>query len=158
MISEQRRDYFSGALMVAIGVNATYVGATYPVGTLTRMGPGYFPVCLGVMLTVMGVLIALSARSPSVQSYSSAAGLHPVNGKPDWRGWSCIIGGVASFVILSQYAGLAPATFVCVFIGASGDRTSSAKSSAALALGITAFAILLFSYVLQVQIPIFGKL
>jgi hypothetical protein len=50
---------------------------------------------------------------------------------------------------------MAPATFACVFISARGDKTATWKSSFLLALGVTFFGCLLFSYVLKVPFPLF---
>ena len=37
------KDIAGGALMVAVGLAAVAVGRSYPAGSLTRMGPGFFP-------------------------------------------------------------------------------------------------------------------
>ena len=141
MISEGRRDYYAGALVVLIGSSAAFIGAKYQIGTLTKMGPGFFPTCLGVLLVIMGIMIAIAARAGGGGGHSALDALHSVNSNPDWRGWGCIIGSVASFIVLAEYAGLAPATFFCVFVAACGN----VKASALLAGGITIFAIVLFS-------------
>ena len=154
MISEGRRDYYAGGLMILIGSGAAVIGSTYKVGGLTQMGPGFFPVCLGVLIVIMGVLIMLAARAGAKGGPDIMDAHHALPSHPDWRGWGCIIGSVFAFLVLSDYAGLAPATFFCVFIAASGDNDSHVKASALLAAGITVFAILLFSFVLHVQIPV----
>ncbi len=59
------------------------------------------------------------------------------------------------FIVFGELLGMAPATFVCVFVSALGDRTATLKSSAVLALGVTFFGVLLFHYVLQLPFPIF---
>jgi hypothetical protein len=156
MIDETRREYYAGGLLMLIGAGTAYIGSGYQVGTLTRMGPGFFPTCLGVLLTFMGVLVTLASFS----SQKSAAPppivdlMHATPAHPDWRGWSCIIGSVLAFIALSEYAGLLAATFFCVFIACLGDRTATLKGSVALSTGITIFGLLLFSYVLRVQIPV----
>ena len=61
-INNSNRDYYGGALMAVIGVAAIIGGRDYPIGTLSRMGPGYFPVALGVILTLVGFAIAATAR------------------------------------------------------------------------------------------------
>jgi hypothetical protein len=155
MISEERRDYYAGALMIVVGASAAFIGAKYQIGTLTKMGPGFFPTCLGVLLVFMGILIAIAAKTGGGGgSHGLVDAMHGVQTRPDWRGWSCIIGSVISFIVLADNVGLAAATFACVFIGASGDKESTVKGSALLALGITVFAIILFSYILRVQIPV----
>lgn len=154
MISEKRRDHYAGALIALIGAGAAVIGSRYGIGTLTRMGSGYFPTALGIGMVVMGVLIAAAGgkAAPDLDPH------HAPNSAPDWRGWGCIIAAVLLFIVLAAYAGLLPATFVCVFVAASGDRQASWKQSLALACGITAFGVLVFSYALQVQIPLLGAM
>ena len=152
MIDEKRRDYYAGGLLIVMGASAAYIGSSYQIGSLTKMGPGFFPTCLGVLLAFMGVLVSLAASTTATASGPDLH--HGIQASPDWRGWTCIGGSVIAFITLSEYAGLLPATFFCVFIAAAGDRSSTLKGSAALAAGITVFGLVLFSYVLRVQIPI----
>lgn len=152
MAFSHRRDYYAGALMVLVGSGAALVGSQYQLGSLTRMGPGFFPTALGILLALLGIVIAgTAAYAPA-----SAAEAPPL--RPDWRGWFCITGGALLFIGLATYAGLVPATFACVFVAALGDRTNSWKEAALLAAGMTIFGTLLFSFVLHVQIPIFGSM
>jgi hypothetical protein len=73
---------------------------------------------------------------------------------PDWRGAAAIIAAVALFIALADRAGLAPATFACVFVGALGTRTTKLIEAVILAAGVTVFGVLLFHFGLQVQFPI----
>ncbi len=141
--------------MVLIGGGAAYIGSHYQMGSLTRMGPGYFPTVLGIILAIVGVIIAGTA------AYAPAAGPTVSEApapRPDWRGWLCITLAALLFIGLAKYAGLLAATFACVFVAAMGDRDNSWKEAAALAAGITAFGVALFAFVLHVQIPIFGSM
>ena len=64
MISEKRRDLYAGGLVFLIGSGAAIIGSKYTIGSLTKMGPGFFPAALGVVLAIMGVLAAaMEARS-----------------------------------------------------------------------------------------------
>lgn len=153
MSFSHRRDYYAGALVMLVGGGAAYVGSHYQMGSLTKMGPGYFPTVLGVILAIIGIIIAGSAAYASAPATADANAL-----RPDWRGWLCITAAALLFIALARYAGLVPATFVCVFTAAVGDRENSWKESALLAAGITVFGVLLFSLVLHVQIPIFGSM
>ena len=60
-----KRDYYAGALMVLLGVGAAVTGSGYKFGTLARMGPGFMPVVLGVVLAFIGILIAITALGSS---------------------------------------------------------------------------------------------
>ena len=158
MISDDRRDYYAGALLVVIGTGAALVGRTYQVGTLTQMGPGFVPTALGVMMASIGALLIFlnwrAIQNGEIVQGLTAHGITSANDTPDWWGWACIISGVLIFVILAEYAGLAPAIFFCVFVSARGDRTATWLSSFLLASGITIFGLALFWWLLQVQIPI----
>ncbi len=148
-----RRDYYAGALMVLVGGGAAYVGSHYQMGSLTSMGPGYFPTVLGIILAIIGIIIAGGAA----YTPAPAEGEAPAP-RPDWRGWLCITGAALLFIVLARYTGLVAAIFACVFVAAMGDRENSWKEAAALAAGLTVFGVLLFSFVLHVQIPIFGSM
>ena len=50
--SRRGRDYLGGVLMIALGLGAALEGSTYSIGSLSRMGPGFFPVALGVILAL----------------------------------------------------------------------------------------------------------
>ena len=73
---------------------------------------------------------------------------------PQWWGWLCILGGPALFILFGRYFGLMPGTFACVFVAALGDRTATLKSSFVLALIVTVFGVGLFSYFLQIPMPV----
>ena len=53
-----KRDYYAGGLMLLLGVGAAVTGAGYKFGSLARMGPGFMPVMLGIVLAFLGILIA----------------------------------------------------------------------------------------------------
>jgi Tripartite tricarboxylate transporter TctB family len=146
------RDYFAGALMVVLGLGAVVEGSKYKIGNLLLMGAGFVPVVLGAALALIGLLIALGAAKGATQPTLQ----HDVVEPPDWRGAVCIVLGIVAFIALGAYAGLVPATFACVFISAMGDRATSWKGALALAAGVTLFGTLLFSYGLQVNLPLFG--
>jgi putative Ca2+/H+ antiporter (TMEM165/GDT1 family) len=146
----KKRDFYAGGLTVLLGAAVTLDSMSYDVGTLTHMGPGMFPLMLGVVLTFIGVLIFGTALATPLGDDE-----HILPKQKEWRGWACILAGPILFIIFGEFFGMAPATFACVFVSALGDRTATIKSSAILSLGVTFFGCLLFSYVLQLPFPIF---
>jgi hypothetical protein len=60
-----KRYYYAGGLMVLLGVGAAVTGSGYKVGSPARMGPGFMPVVLGVVLAFLGILIAGTALGSS---------------------------------------------------------------------------------------------
>ena len=144
-----KRDYYAGGLMLLLGVGAASMWMGYKFGTLARMGPGFMPVVLGVVLALLGLLIAgvaLGSSEPDDQKFLPA--------NPQWFGWLCIIGGPVLFIILGQFGGMIPAVFACVFVCALGDKTGTYKSSAILAAGVTVFGVVLFHYLLSIPFPL----
>jgi putative tricarboxylic transport membrane protein len=144
-----KRDYYAGGLMLLLGVGAAVTGSGYKFGSLARMGPGFMPVVLGVVLAFLGILIAgtaLASSEPDDKKFM------PDN--PQWFGWACIIAGPIMFIILGHYGGMIPAIFACVFVSALGDKTATYKSSLILAAGVTVFGVLLFHYLLNIPFPL----
>ena len=148
-----RKDYYGGALMVLVGLGAIYAGTDYHVGSLSHMGPGFFPAALGGLLAITGLLIALSARSG--QPAESVPGEGHGHGLPDLRGGVCIVLGVLAFLLLGEYGGLLPATFAIVFISALGDRKNTVKQALMLSVLMSLIAIAVFWWALQLQLPLF---
>ncbi len=148
---KRHQDRYAGGLIGLVGLLVAGVAATYSVGTLRAMGPGFFPLTLGVIMTGLGVLIAFSARGSEPDPHGPEGLDHP-----EVRGWLCILGGVIAFIVLAERAGLAPATFGCVFIAAMGDRAATVRTSFVLALAVSAAGVLLFHYGLRVQLAPFA--
>ena len=147
----QKRDFYAGMLTLLVGAAVTLDSLTYyELGTLTHMGPGMFPMMLGVVLTFIGVLILGVAVATPVSDNERI-----LPEQREWVGWGCILAGPILFIILGEFFGLVPATFACVFVPALGDKTATVKGSAILAAGVTFFGALLFSYVLKVPFPLF---
>jgi hypothetical protein len=147
-LTRYNKDYYGGGLMFLLGIGAIWKGFDYKIGTLSRMGPGYFPVAIGAILALMGVLIALGAKSEATAGDDKK---HP----PEWRGWACIILANIAFVVLGRYGGLLPATFAVVFISALGDRQNSLKNAFLLAIAMVVVCLIVFAWALQLQFPLF---
>lgn len=141
------KDYYGGVLMILLGLGTALKGANYQVGTLARMGPGFFPAAIGVLLAFTGILIAMGGIGKTRDD--TEKGL-----PPEWRGWICIVGSVIAFIVLGMYTGLLPATFAIVFISALGDRKNTIKAAALLSLAMTAIAVIVFWWALQLQFPL----
>lgn len=149
-----KKDYYGGTLMVLVGLAAVVSGLQYHTGTLSHMGPGFFPVAVGALLAFVGVLIAASARNQT-EKPAQAAGHGHSHAAPDLRGTVCIVLGTLAFLLFGKYGGMIPATFAIVFISALGDRSNSVKQAACLAIAMCVIAAVVFSWALQFQLPLF---
>jgi Tripartite tricarboxylate transporter TctB family len=146
----REKDLIGGALTVALGAFAIDKGATYQIGTMTRMGPGFFPVALGAILVLAGLAIAGSALT------IPASGQNRGRWMVEVRGRVCIVLSVIAFVLFGHHGGLVPATFAVVFIAALGDRRNSPMNAAILAIGVVLVCVAVFHWALQIQFPLFA--
>lgn len=58
---KSQKDFFSGLMFMVVGVAFSWGASGYTIGMGARMGPGYFPLALGVLLAVLGGLITFKA-------------------------------------------------------------------------------------------------
>jgi hypothetical protein len=144
-----RKDLLGGALILVLGLATAFQATRYDIGSLRRMGPGFFPLALGVILMVTGMLIIAASRR-------AVTGPAAVRLPPEWRGWICICAAIAAFIVMGRYGGLLPATFAIVFISALGDRHNSLRTAVLLALSMTLICLVVFWWLLQLRLPLFG--
>lgn len=142
------KDLAGGLLMLVLGLATIFQSLQYELGTLRHMGPGYFPLVLGVILAACGLLITIGSRNAVAQIAGPRL-------SPEWRGWLCICTGIVAFIVIGEYGGLLPATFAIVFISALGDRQNSLLTAVLLALFMTLICFVVFWWLLQVQLPLF---
>lgn len=138
------KDRLGAVLIILIGSGVTAQGTTYRMGALTHMGAGFMPVVYGALMVVVGIMLAMTS-APSQSPWA----------RTEWRGWACIIGGVAAFVVLGHFFGFALAAFSSVFISAMGDRSNRTLDAGALALLITVTGYLIFIRCLGMPFPLF---
>jgi len=145
----RKRDFYAGGLVILFGLVMALKGPSYNLGTLMHMGPGFLPTALGIILIGLGIAIAGTAIGVPEGEDEDIMPEHP-----EWRGWACILAGPLSFILFGSLFGMIPGIFACVFISALGDRTATLKSSALLAIFVTIFGVGLFSYLLQIPMPL----
>ena len=61
MLIKSQKDFFSGLMFTVVGAAFAYGATSYSIGTGGRMGPGYFPLLLGVILAVLGAVVMFKA-------------------------------------------------------------------------------------------------
>lgn len=141
-----RRDFWAGGLLVALGAAVYLRSRGYGLGTLGHMGSGFFPAVLGVLLVLVGILIAATSKdTTSLRQPSRAA----------WRGASLVLLSVLSFVWVAAHLGLVPATFTVVVVAGFADRRNSVRDVMLMAGILTLMCYVVFSLALHVQLAAF---
>ena len=139
------KDVLAGLLFLAIGTGAIAVARDYPFGTAMRMGSGYFPTVLGGILVLFGAfLVVRGARSRERMAITWG-----------WKPLACIVLSMVLFAFLMPRFGLVPALVALFFVSAFGGREFRAKEVLALTVVMTAFAVIVFVYVLKLPFQLF---
>jgi uncharacterized membrane protein len=140
------RDATAGALFVGIGGWFAFSALNLDIGTAFRMGPGYFPLILAGILTFLGVVIV-------VRSLRAGTGeIGPVA----WRGMLFILPAPIVFGLTVRGLGMVLALVIIVLLVAHASRSMRPLTAACLAVGLTGFCFLVFSYGLGLPLPRFG--
>ena len=152
---KSQKDFFAGLLFMALGIAFALGARTYNVGTGARMGPGYFPLMLGIVLAVLGAIEIVKAL---------------VVGKPDgdkigkwvWRPVGFIVGANLAFGILLgglpsiklPTMGLIIAIFALTFISAKAGSEFKFREVLILSSILAVGSYLVFILMLKLQIQV----
>lgn len=142
-----KRDATAGGLFIVLGALFALGALQLPLGTAIRMGPGYFPLVLSGLLVLMGLITLLQARSSP----------HGASAKPvPWRGLVLILAAPIVFGLCVRGLGLAPSIVVVILLASYASRRMTHRMAFMLAVGLTLFCILVFSWALGLPIERFG--
>ena len=141
------RDFWAGAIYLALAIVVIWIGRNYQQGTSARMGPGYFPTALGAMLALFGLVsIGRSFIRPG-EAISAFA----------WRPLVLVLGSVVLFGLLLPTAGVIVALTCLIVVGALASRNTRLDvTSIAVLIGIVAFCVIVFVKGLGVPMPLLG--
>jgi hypothetical protein len=142
------KDFWAGAIYVAMGGAALWVGRSYSMGTSAHMGPGYFPRALAGILILIGCVSLVRA----CRRHGEAVG------RLAWKPLSLVLGACALFGALLQTAGLIAALLALVLVSASASRRFGFDWTAVAGLAaLIAFCSLIFVGGLGVPMPLAGS-
>ena len=130
------RDLFAGALFVSFGLCAVLVGRDYPMGTALRMGAGYFPFVLGMLLLLLGMVICINSLVVSGDKLDSF-GLRPL---------LLVLLSIGAFAVSVDSLGIVVATVLMTFISAAASPQSRWREVIVLALGLLGLSVGAFAY------------
>jgi len=138
------KDFWAGVLFVSIGLFAIVIGSNYTLGTAARMGPGYFPRILGILLVALGAMIAIrGVRVPG----------DPV--PPfKWRPTLVVLGSVVLYGIIIQSIGVAISTVILIVSASAASHEFRFRESVIAGVLLSALAVFVFIVGLGLQLPI----
>ena len=131
---------------MAIGLFFTIMATQYPMGTPAKMGPGYFPFWLGIVMTALGLLILVK----SLSAKAAIEKIPPFN----WKVIGLITGSVVAYGVLLPIMGFIVAVFVLVFMSASASHEFHWKGTLINAVFLIVFTYSVFVMGLKLQFPL----
>lgn len=154
MIKSQK-DFFSGLMFTLVGAGFAWGATTYNVGTGARMGPGYFPLLLGIILAVLGAFITFYSLVEHTEDGE------PV-GKFAWKPITYILGANLMFGVLLAglpslgvpAMGLIAAIYALVIIASKAGDTFDIKEVLILATVLAVGSYIAFIWALKLQMPV----
>jgi hypothetical protein len=150
-----QKDFLSGLMFTVVGAAFALGAREFEVGTAARMGPGYFPLMLGVLLAVLGVII-------TVQSFRKGGPDGDPVGAIAWRPLVFVLGANLAFGALLVGVpalgipafGLIVALYALVIIAGFAQPGTSIKQSLILATILAVGSYGAFVYMLNLQFPV----
>ena len=133
-------------MYMVIGLFFAIVARQYQYGTAAKMGPGYFPFWLGILMALIGLLVLL-------RSFSAKAAIEAIP-KFRWRIIAQITGAVILYGLLLPKMGFLVAVVVLVFVSASASNEFTWKGTAINAAFLVTFTYSVFVVGLKLQFPL----
>jgi len=152
---KSQKDFFSGLMFTAVGVAFAWGATKYSLGTGARMGPGYFPMMLGVLMAILGGVITFKSLVVETEDGDKV-------GSWAWKPllfiiaanllFGLMLGGLPS--IKFPAFGLIVAIYVLTFVASFAGDEFKFKEVIVLATILAIMSYLAFIVLLKLQFPV----
>jgi len=152
---KSQKDFFSGLMFTVVGVAFAWGATTYTVGTGARMGPGYFPLMLGILMALIGLGIMFTGLSVETTDGEKI-------GKWAWKQVVYILGANLAFGVLLgglpslgvPAMGMIIAIYALVIIASLAGHEFKLPSVLVLATVLAVGSYVAFIWALKLQIQV----
>jgi hypothetical protein len=152
---KSQKDFFSGLMFTVVGASFAYGATNYSIGSGGRMGPGYFPLLLGIILAILGSAIMFKALVVETQDGEKI-------GKWAWKPlffiiaanllFGILLGGLPSIGLPAM--GLIAAIFGVTIVASLAGDTFNLKEVLILSVVLSIGSYLAFIMLLKLQFPV----
>ena len=151
-------DFYSGIMFMGTGIAFAWGATNYNIGSGDRMGPGYFPLILGILMALIGALITFKALTLETGDGEKI-------GAWAWRPLFYIIAANVVFGILLAGVrnfnlpafGLIVAIYALTFIASMAQTDWKFKQTFILATALAVGSYLVFVMALALQFPVWPE-
>tara|TARA_R110002020_G_scaffold73872_3_gene189428 strand:- start:3821 stop:4267 length:447 start_codon:yes stop_codon:yes gene_type:complete len=141
---QANRDFLAGVSCLLTSALVLWKGQEYAFGSLQRMGPGFMPTILGLMLATCGLIIMAFSKK--------TAGSFP---HINVRAFFLIVLGILTFAVLMDKLGVFAATILLVFICRFSEARNRPLTTLTLSLALCVLVYLIFSLGLSMPLRLF---
>jgi hypothetical protein len=145
-LSFDRANLACGLIFIGFGAFFALQSLGMEIGEAVRMGPGYFPLALAVVLVGLGIIIIVQSTRVKGEPLGPAA----------WRGALFILPAPIIFGLTIRVLGFVPALFLTTLFAAFASMLMRPGRALLIALAVTVFAVAVFSYGLGLPFRRFG--
>jgi hypothetical protein len=155
VIIKSQKDFFSGLMFVVVGVAFAVGASNYNIGTGARMGPGYFPLLLGILMAILGAAIVVGSMVVRTEDGQKI-------GKFAWKPlffiiaanlvFGVMLGGLPRFGIPAM--GLIVGIYALTFIASLAGEEFKPKEVVILATILAIMSYAAFIWLLKLQFPV----
>ncbi|MFO1263017.1 MAG: tripartite tricarboxylate transporter TctB family protein [Rhodoferax sp.] len=156
---QSQKDFFSGLMFMVVGSAFAWGANSYTIGTGARMGPGYFPLVLGVLLAGLGAIITVKSL------LVATADGEPI-GRFAWRPlifiilanlvFGALIGGLPSIHLPPM--GLVAAIYALTLVSCLAGDAFNLKEALVLGTILSVLSYVAFVVLLKLQFPVWPVL
>ncbi|PQA79281.1 tripartite tricarboxylate transporter TctB family protein [Rhodoferax sp. TS-BS-61-7] len=152
---QSQKDFFAGLMFTVVGGSFAAGASQYSLGSGAKMGPGYFPLILGIMLSLLGCAIAIKSLITPTEDGDKI-------GKIAWKPlffiilanlvFGACIGGLP--LIGLKPLGLIIGIYLLTFIASNAGEEFAFKPVLILATLLAILSYLAFIVLLKLQFPV----
>ncbi len=152
---KSQKNFFSGLMFVVVGAGFAAGATQYSLGSGAKMGPGYFPLVLGVLLAIIGIAVTFTSLVVETEDGDKVC-------KFAWKPLFFIIAANLVFgasigglpLIGLKPLGLIVGIYLLTYIASHAGEEHNFKEVAVLATILAALSYVAFIVLLKLQFPV----
>jgi len=141
------KNFMAGLLFTGLAIVLAYDALLLPLGTVSRMGPGYFPLVLAVILGGLGLVVIVNSLRFEGGTVSGF----------EWRGFVLVTVAIVAFGATINRFGFVPAVVISVGLCILASTRFRPVTAITLIAFLLVFCWVVFIWGLGLPVRLFGR-
>ena len=142
LITKYHKTNIAALVLIIVGVMVGWQSVQYGLGSLSRMGSGFFPLVLGILLVLFAVMLWWHDNTDCELGADSST----------FRSVVLTLLGFVAIALLIERWGMAPAVIIAVPFFCYADRKRSLRTVMPIVIGILVLCYTIFIWLLEMNI------